>query len=415
MFMKGRMAAVDYCTVLPLWDFDKDPATVVDYYFGQEPSSQTDVKNDESGPQLCQDINPRNSLQLTRVEGEEVCSMTLTCKPQYHISICGLHVYSQARLMEIYDASEGYLKTVRGQRMRVTEDEEGGEESEIVNRCRTSLDTCYGLTIKFPRVEEVNFLKIYKIVFILHPEPEDEYNSKGNQLGQINMSKVKSYVTNLGDNIPEGARGLMQSMELFQENQRASMSGFHSFLGQKPPSAGSPMGMMGLMSVLSQMGIGSNQLPVHANTQSKLSSSSEQRTPDQPSNTKDRDSSDVFSMLHNICDKVSEMREEEKRTAQEADKNKMEESGTATEERPQLVDSTVGNSTDANPPEELRNEDGEVSTEPPKSLDIKLEALEQRLMCHLDLKVTEMEKRVNAKLDEILYLLQRNSAVNTGS
>jgi hypothetical protein len=50
--------------------------------------------------------------------------------------------------MEIYDASEGYLKTVRGQRMRVTEDEEGGEESEVVNRCRTSLDTCYGLTIK---------------------------------------------------------------------------------------------------------------------------------------------------------------------------------------------------------------------------------------------------------------------------
>jgi hypothetical protein len=63
----------------------------------------------------------------------------------------------------------------------------------------------------------VGFLKIYKIVFILHPEPEDDYSSKGNEMGQINMSKVKSYVASLGDNIPEGARGLMQTMEVFQE------------------------------------------------------------------------------------------------------------------------------------------------------------------------------------------------------
>lgn len=31
------MAGIDYCTVLPSWDFDKDPAVVVEYYFGQEP------------------------------------------------------------------------------------------------------------------------------------------------------------------------------------------------------------------------------------------------------------------------------------------------------------------------------------------------------------------------------------------
>lgn len=31
------------------------------------------------------------------------------------------------------------------------------------------------------------------------------------------MSKVRSYVTSLGDNLPEGARGLMQSMEEYQQ------------------------------------------------------------------------------------------------------------------------------------------------------------------------------------------------------
>ena len=30
------MTGMDYCTVLPSWDFDKDPATVIEYCFGQE-------------------------------------------------------------------------------------------------------------------------------------------------------------------------------------------------------------------------------------------------------------------------------------------------------------------------------------------------------------------------------------------
>lgn len=72
---------------------------------------------------------------------------------------------------------------------------------------------------QFPRLQGTCTLKIYKIVFILHPEPEDEYSRNGGEIGQINMSKVRSYVTSLGDNLPEGARGLMQSMEEFQQVQ----------------------------------------------------------------------------------------------------------------------------------------------------------------------------------------------------
>lgn len=126
-------------------------------------SSQTDDNNAESGPQFCQDLNPKNCLTLTRVEGEEeACTITLTCKPQYHVSICGLHVYSQAGLMEIYDTSEGYLKTVRGQRVRMMGDDEGGEETEVVFRCRSSLDTCYGLTIKVSDITIQTFSSLYK-------------------------------------------------------------------------------------------------------------------------------------------------------------------------------------------------------------------------------------------------------------
>jgi hypothetical protein len=114
------------------------------------------------------------------------------------------------------------------------------------------------------------------------------------------------------------------------------------------------MGMMGLMSMLSQMGIGSNQLPVPTNTQSNSNSSSQPRPPDQLSETRGRDSSDVFSLLHNICDRVSEIREEEKRTAEKANENKVEENETANEENPQLEGSTVRNVTDTKSSEEAR-------------------------------------------------------------
>lgn len=410
------MAGVDYCTVLPSWDFDKDPAVVVEYYFGQEPSSQTDDINAETGPPFCQDLNPQNCLTLNRVEGEEeACTVTLTCKPQYHVSICGLHVYSQAGLMEIYDASEGYLKTVRGQRVRVMGDDEGGEETEVVYRCRSSLDTCYGLTIKFPRLRGTSTLKIYKIVFILHPEPEDEYSRNGGEIGQINMSKVRSYVTSLGDNLPEGARGLMQSMEEFQQNQRSSMSGLSSLLGQRPMSAGSPLGMMGLMSMFSQIGVKSSQLPNRpSNSQSNSSNSGIQgATANPPSSSNSQESADVFSLLHNICDKVSVMREDDKRKAKERDEARREENGTAAEQ-PDLGNTQMNNN-NRNSVEEIRSEDIDISVGSPNILDTKLEALEQRLLNHIDLKISEMETRINSKLDDILHQLSRKSTTETES
>lgn len=409
------MAGIDYCTVLPSWDFDKDPAVVVEYYFGQEPSSQTDDNNAESGPQFCQDLNPKNCLTLTRVEGEEeACTVTLTCKPQYHVSICGLHVYSQAGLMEIYDASEGYLKTVRGQRVRMMGDDEGGEETEVVFRCRSSLDTCYGLTIKFPRLQGTSTLKLYKVVFILHPEPEDEYSRNGGEIGQINMSKVRSYVTSLGDNLPEGARGLMQSMEEYQQNQRSSMSGLSNLLGQRPMSAGSPLGMMGLMSMFSQMGVKSSQLPNRpSHSQSNPSNLSQGATGNRPSSSNSEESADVFSLLHNICDKVSGMREDEKRKAKESDEARREENGTA-DEQPNL-DNTQMNSNNGNSVEEISSEDIDISVRPPNTLDTKLEALEQRLLNHIDLKISEMETRINSKLDNILHQLSRKSTTETES
>lgn len=132
------------------------------------------------------------------------------------------------------------------------------------------------------------------------------------------------------------------------------MSGLSSLLGQRPMSAGSPLGMMGLMSMFSQMGVKSSQLPNRpSNSQSNSSNSGIQGTTANPtSSSNSQESADVFSLLHNICDKVSVMREDDKRKAKERDEARREENGTA-DEQPDLGNTQMNNN-NRNSVEEIR-------------------------------------------------------------
>lgn len=123
------------------------------------------------------------------------------------------------------------------------------------------------------------------------------------------------------------------------------MGGLSSFLGQRPTSAGSsPLGMMGLMSILSQMGVNSNQQrkltsssQLNSNNSSLTHSSqsnsnnSSQGAMGNQTNSNTSETSEVFSFLHNICDKVSGLREEDKRKAQRCDEAERKVNGIATE------------------------------------------------------------------------------------
>lgn len=132
------------------------------------------------------------------------------------------------------------------------------------------------------------------------------------------------------------------------------MSGLSSLLGQRPMSAGSPLGMMGLMSMFSQMGVKSSQLPNRpSNSQSNSSNSGIQgATANPPSSSNSQESADVFSLLHNICDKVSVMREDDKRKAKERDEARREENGTV-DEQPDLGNTQMNNN-NRNSVEEIR-------------------------------------------------------------
>lgn len=132
------------------------------------------------------------------------------------------------------------------------------------------------------------------------------------------------------------------------------MSGLSSLLGQRPISAGSPLGMMGLMSMFSQMGVKSSQLPNRpSNSQSNPRNSGIQgATANPPSSSNSQESADVFSLLHNICDKVSVMREDDKRKGKERDEARREENGTA-DEQPDLGNTQMNNNS-GNSVEEIR-------------------------------------------------------------
>ncbi|XP_060076902.1 uncharacterized protein LOC132556509 [Ylistrum balloti] len=251
------MAGVDYCTVLPSWEFDKDPACVVSYLFdsidGSLETSGTDYIPPNNFMDSCLTLECASNDQLTG-DSREPCTLSITSKPQYRVSVLGVDIISQSRSLEVYDTCEGYMTTSRGKRMPCL-DAEGGENQSDMFSCRVRLrETLFGFTLKFPSTSNMKRFNIYNIVLILNPEAEDVDNVEVSS--SFNMDKVKSFVDT--DTMSPAAQQLMRSVEQFQLNKKSAVSGLQGMLGQtSQASAGSPrpgmMELMGLMSMFSNM------------------------------------------------------------------------------------------------------------------------------------------------------------------
>lgn len=416
------MGDIDYCTVLPSWEFDKDPACVVSYAFGKE-NEKSQVE--DSGEGVPEKYNPSNSLilqcQCDDMGEREPCMISVTCKPQYRISVTGIHVVSESKTLEIYDTGEIYLTTVKGRQLQVSTDRED-QPPHSLYRCKTNIkESLYGLSVKFLSFGEKSTLTIYSILLILKPELDGFSPEKEEATGrQINIDKVKDFLHDMGDTIPDGARNLLQSMEDYQMNQKSAMSGLQGLMTSGPPS-GDKFGMMGLMSILSQAtsttgSAGQSNIRTNRQTSSvngsqntnSLSTNNTVNTSDQRgnignfsySNTADRenqrvscennketgDRSDMFKMLQNICGKVTRIREDEKKTEE-----------------------TMNNSV-------LYDESGEVISVPcpnrvreTKATDLahdsSLMEVEQRLKEHIDKQIVKIEEKLSEKLDKMLSML----------
>ena len=112
-----------------------------------------DSSPEEDDPSMNLEVNFNKHLSLQHTPSDddirEPLVISVTCKPQYRVSICGVHIVSDTRVMELYDTSEGYLKTSQGTQLRGPQDGDGGEETNTVYRCRARLEESqYGLTIK---------------------------------------------------------------------------------------------------------------------------------------------------------------------------------------------------------------------------------------------------------------------------
>ncbi|XP_069139473.1 uncharacterized protein [Argopecten irradians] len=249
------MAGVDYCTVLPSWEFDKDPACIVSYQFDSIDGSLEAIGTDYIPPNSlmdsCLTLECPGNDQVTG-DSREACTLSITCKPQYRVSVLGLDIASQSRSLEVYDACEGYLCTSRGKRVPCM-DAEGGENQSDVFTCRVRLrETVFGFTVKFPSTSNMKQFNIYNMVLILNPEAEDTTEVTPT----FNMDKVKSFLD--PDTLSPGAQHLMQSVEQFQQNKKSTVSGLQGMLGSSSSrSAGSSrpgmMGLMGLMSMFSSV------------------------------------------------------------------------------------------------------------------------------------------------------------------
>ncbi|OWF47750.1 hypothetical protein KP79_PYT17589 [Mizuhopecten yessoensis] len=269
------MAGVDYCTVLPSWEFDKDPACVVSYLFdsidGLSEASAADYVPPNNFMNSCLTLECASNDQLTG-DSREPCTLSITSKPQYRVSVLGVDIISQSRLLEVYDTCEGYMMTSRGKRIPCL-DAEGGENKSDMFNCRVRLkETLFGFTVKFPSTSNMKEFNIYNIVVILNPETGDEGN--GEVAPTFNMGKVRSFVDT--ESMSPGAQQLMRSVEQFQQNKKSAVSGLQGMFSQSSSrSAGSSsgpgmMGLMGLMSMFSNMSSasqsGSRDTPTGSNS-----------------------------------------------------------------------------------------------------------------------------------------------------
>ncbi|XP_033757588.1 uncharacterized protein LOC117339970 [Pecten maximus] len=251
------MAGVDYCTILPSWEFDKNPACVVSYQFdsidGSLEANGTDYIPPNDFMDNCLTLECSSNDQLSS-DSREPCTLSITSKPQYRVSILGIDIISQSRSLEVYDACEGYMTTSRGKRVPCL-DAEGGENQSDVFACRVRLrETLFGFTVKFPSTSNMMRFNIYNIVLILNPEAEDMDNVEATST--FNMDKVKSFVDT--DTMSPGAQQLMRSVEQFQQNKKSAVSGLQGMFSQSTSgSSGSSrpgmMELMGLMSMFSNM------------------------------------------------------------------------------------------------------------------------------------------------------------------
>lgn len=79
-------------------------------------------------------------IMCQRNDNVETLEVTSNCKTHHSVSIIGFNILSEARTVELYSEVDGYLLTVKGQKLVIDESINEGIELPVLYCCKAKLD-----------------------------------------------------------------------------------------------------------------------------------------------------------------------------------------------------------------------------------------------------------------------------------
>ncbi|XP_050396134.1 uncharacterized protein LOC126814807 [Patella vulgata] len=347
----------NYCDVEFSWQTNnnKDINMIIDYAVVETKDISSSTEDQPS--------SFPNHVELSQSGDTSCCEINVFCKSLYKVAITKLEIISESKLFEIYDTKEGYLTTVRGSPLP-----SNTEESKLY-----FIDCPFGVPVrsfsgKFVSVARKNIFEIVRLKICLCSCDNELYSAEANS---INVPKLKCYVAELGDSVPENAKSLLDAIEQYQTNKATTVDDIKKQLCQENVCQDSSMAgmsrMMAMFSQLNQNSARSSQSATENQLFSMISS---------VQNGNSEDKASMYSFLQNICGQVSSMRVPPTPSTDSQIRQEVE------------CTSNVHVETNKDMAEAVVND--------------KLQAMEKQVLNQVDQKINDLEQRLTSKLDLIL-------------
>ncbi|XP_060603651.1 uncharacterized protein LOC132756568 [Ruditapes philippinarum] len=389
----------EFCDFNLSWQSDHDPNFL---------STYTVIQNDDDWDGTEEIADEANSSFITCNRCEHSCSLEISCecKPHHGVSIVGLIVRSQARTLELYSNSDGYLQTARGKKVH----EDG------IFCCTSKLETPF---LQFVGLGERTSVKIYKLHFILEQNCDSKTSSKGST-GMIDISKVKGYLHSMGDSAPEGGTKLLHAVEDYQQTQMSKLGALSSALSVEGADTSSMLSnLLSMVTKSHDTKTSSDKTPTSQlrNDQEIKQQGMKNSSPLTAMLMSMSRSQDVgqgesegqggmFAMLQNICGKVGQMRVAEH--AAETGAETLQDDQTDVTDTRSKSHPDVGASNDDTLSQNLTGSHIEMlQATIQQTVSQMVQSSEEKILKYVDTRLNTMETKLNQKLDTIIQLLQK--------
>lgn len=416
---------MEYCHFNCSWSNNQNINYIAKYSLLQTRDEWVD--NDLSADDL--PASESEVLQLScKSSAADACELMVTCKPHYNVSIHGICIVSEARTVECYSKTDGYIQSSRGVPVEPGNHGDDCEDDIKLYHCGLKLEEPESeITLKFLSLGDRTAFRLYKLKYVLLQGEGD--NSLRSRPGNIDISKVKGYLHSMGDSVPDNAVELLQSVEQFQKTQLSGLQGFQNMFAGLNLGQADPGGLSGLLSVVSKLGPMTND---RQNSHHKATNSQTDKSDQSISSTfssgrlnsdikplenlarslsqgegqsqfEGQDGDVMYKMLQNICGSVSKMRDVKVRQDEENTQDDVHLQQRTENSNSRETITTDDKSKTITTAPRMNSEELQKAIQ--ETVSKIFMSTEQRLKDYIDSSLVALEDRLSQKFDSLLQTL----------